>query len=214
VYCNAPGCNVGVVQYAGETLMFWSDLTYANGKNINLIEGSFSAASSTATVPIAATALNNYFPAAKLGGGNYFYVYSGGPSGTGNGYNSANYIGISAITNIPAGPCAGCIASSPGLTVRQAYSIDSKIDDGLPQSGRVTAVYLNYLTASYGAVWAAAGNAIGANNSFAPTNASTPGTALTCYDNGSGSGPQQYSIEISGGSNVNCALSFRLQAGD
>jgi prepilin-type N-terminal cleavage/methylation domain-containing protein len=36
---NAPSSNNGMYESAGETLMFWSDLTYANGMNIGMIEG-------------------------------------------------------------------------------------------------------------------------------------------------------------------------------
>jgi hypothetical protein len=44
----------------------------------------------------------------------------------------------------------------------------------------------------------------------------------SCYDNSSAPGgtpgvgvaAQHYSVEISGGANVNCALTFKMQAGD
>jgi hypothetical protein len=75
-----------------------------------------------------------------------------------------------------------------------------------------------------GTNWAAGGGVQGAwqwgvNNDEAPTTTATPGSATTCYDNSSaasgtpgvGGAVQHYSVEISSGSNVNCALSFRFQ---
>ena len=50
------------------------------------------------------------------------------------------------------------------------------------------------------------------SNTYGPSTAATPSSSTTCYDNGGSSGAtQQYSVEISNGSNVNCALSFRFQ---
>jgi hypothetical protein len=112
------------------------------------------------------------------------------------------------------------------LTVQQAYALDSKMDDGLPQSGNVTAIYLNSNINTATFTWAAGGGAEGAyqgNYTVAnPTTAATPGSSTTCYDNSSAASgtpgvsgaAQHYSVEINNGANVNCALSFRMQAGD
>jgi len=190
---NGPGANFGWVAAAGETAMFWVDLTSANGLNVNLIEGSFASASPT-TPPassVVGPALDNYFPSAKIGGGNYFYVYNNNDSNSLG--NSINYFGLSAVTtmsNSIAG-CGWCIASSPGLTVKQAYDIDKKVDDGEPLSGRVIAQYVN-------------GYSPGAMP-FAPS-AAAP-SADTCYDTTS----EGYSIAQNDGASVNCALSFQFQ---
>ncbi len=60
-------------QGAGETVVFWVDLSTAN-----LIDGSFTTASETVApgANITGGAIGNYYPKAKLGRGNYFYVYS------------------------------------------------------------------------------------------------------------------------------------------
>jgi hypothetical protein len=101
--------------------------------------------------------------------------------------------------------------SSPFLTVQQAYAIDAKVDDGLPQSGRVLATYLDYGSFngdSPGYGWAGSGGVSGTT----PYTTATPGSPATCFDNGNTAGAkQQYSVEISNGSNVNCALSFQFQ---
>ena len=103
-----------------------------------------------------------------------------------------------------------------GLTVAQAYAIDKKIDDGQPQTGGVTAMYINQpIPVNTSVAWAAGGSNLnqGAeSNTYGPSTAATPSSSTTCYDNGGSSGAtQQYSVEISNGSNVNCALSFRFQ---
>jgi hypothetical protein len=97
--------------------------------------------------------------------------------------------------------------SNPGLTVAQAYSIDKKVDDGLPQSGSVFAMYLNGdVTSGDGPEWAGTNAVTGA-----PYTTATQGGPTTCFDNGDAAGPQQYSLSQSNGSNVNCALSFQFQ---
>jgi prepilin-type N-terminal cleavage/methylation domain-containing protein len=218
VAANSAGQNWGTLENIGETTMFWVDFSQAK-----LIDGSFSSASS-------ATTLSNYspdavFPQAKMGGGNYIYVWSGGWSmgGSPSASDGINYFGIiapSASTNFTFG--GGATYWSPGLTVQQAYGIDKKIDDGLPQSGNVMATYAY----NGGGFWAA-GNGGGLNGNYGvstwpaggPSTASTAGSAITCYDNSAAASgtpgvngtAMHYSLEMSGGTNINCALSFRFQ---
>ena len=194
----------------GETTMFWVDLTTANGLNVNLIDGSFSAATPNSDAPSTAAA-SLYLPAAKLGNGNYIYVYSGGyggHNGIGQG-DGVNYFGLSAFVSFGQGACTHCLWSNPGLTVAQAAAIDKKIDDGMPTTGNVVAAYLysnNYVWGNGNGAWGSY-----AYNTVAPTN-SIGGAAYTCFDNGANSSnPMQYSVEVSNGSNVNCGLSFRFQ---
>jgi prepilin-type N-terminal cleavage/methylation domain-containing protein len=191
IHADANGMNDGTFQGAGETAMFWVDLSTAN-----LIEGGFNTATSNIMPPatITGAALNNYLPPAKLGGSNYVYVWSGGYH---NALNGLNYYGVSAVTSITT---AGYIYSSLGLTVRQAYSIDQKVDDGLPQSGNVIAFFLD-ADVAYNVEYAGPIDTRG-----------TDGSATTCYDNsGVVSAIQQYSLGRNGGAGVNCALSFQFQ---
>jgi prepilin-type N-terminal cleavage/methylation domain-containing protein len=187
----------------GETAMFWVDLSAAN-----LIEGGFTTAvyNGLSIAPITDTtspALKDYLPTAKLGQGAYVYVYA---------QNSQNYYAVSSITSL--GNSAH-VYSNTGLTVAQAYSLDKKTDDGLPQSGNITALYINQTLLNSVPAWAAGGGVMGANNGAIPplaTTASTSGSATTCYDNGNVAGKaQQYSVAQNGGSGMNCALSFRFQ---
>jgi hypothetical protein len=127
-------------------------------------------------------------PVAKLGFESSVYIWS---------FKSTNYFGLDQVTTV-----GGGMANSPGLTVQQASSIDEKIDDGLPQSGRVISVYTS------GANWYWSG---GGNFQNGPFTTVTAGSSTSCFDNGGVSGPQQYSVEQNGGAGVNCALSFRFQ---
>jgi hypothetical protein len=190
VSSNSPGQNGAGYEGAGETAMFWVDLSTANGLNVDLIDGAFSAASPT-TWPSpnpTGAAIDQYLPQAKLGQGNYIYAYS---------VNGTNYYGLSAATDL-------VVHSNVSLTVQQAYSIDKKIDDGLPQTGTVITGMANVS----GSEWVQGG--LG----FYPTpyTTATAGSSATCFDNGNiGGAPMVYSLEINGGAGANCALSFQFQ---
>lgn len=191
-------------QSAGETVMFWNDLSAANGMNINLIEGSFSAATPNnppATITPATTpAIKDFFPAAKIGTGNYVYVYSI------NGLSFANNLNYFVISTIDSITSAGVgFSSKTAIAVVDAYAMDSKIDDGLPQSGIVIARYLSggSGTAQY---WAAGNYTSGDDPGVA-----TAGTAITCYNNTPSDIIQRYSLAQNGGAGLNCALSFKFQ---
>jgi prepilin-type N-terminal cleavage/methylation domain-containing protein len=207
--------NNGFVQEAGETAMFWEDLSYAGGMNLNLIPESFNTATSVPSScnQILPAALSAYIPAAKLGAGNYVYVWSGGPSddtmGNTTGNNATNYFEISGVSDFINTTCGG-VEGSLNLTVRQAYDIDSKIDDGLPRSGRVQTLLLM-------SDWGAAGMALWAGTSSPgwnwPVNSGIAPTTGTCSDNGNNNAnpPQQYTLSVNNGAGVNCALSIQFQ---
>jgi hypothetical protein len=223
VNSNAAGFNNGLNVFGGETEMFWVDLTTAK-----MVDGGFSTNNMllSPAAGVAATVVYKYFPAAKIGNGNYIYVWSGGwqifsgPPG-----NSVNYFGLSAVL---AGPAAwnGAMTSNVSLTVRQAYNIDQKIDDGLPMTGNVMAMYPSIM-----ALWPAGGaadpiqGAINYGDHDGDTGAPiTPQTvnpyyatdngvtlAQTCYNNGHTLVAEHYSMEVNQGAGPNCALSFKFQ---
>jgi len=202
VTSDAAGQNFGVRECAGETVMFWVDLSAAN-----LIEGSFTTASTHTPNASNVTLTSNpnigaYFPAAKIGGGNYVYAWSQGAQDSAYIKNSTfNYFGISGGSNIEIATCD--FLSSPVLAVAQAFAIDKKIDDGLPQTGNVVALFLDWNWQGSGFT----GNWVGAADTSA-----TQGLSTTCYDNGNVTGAtQQYSMEENSGSGQNCALSFQMQ---
>jgi len=212
---NASGNNNGVAAASGEAAMFWVDLSSAAAGN--LIDGGFNTATATTTCNtngcIPGTAIGNYFPVAKLGRGNYIYVWSGGYGMPGVGSNGINYFGLSAVSSTNSTQPV----SSADIPVSMAYAIDKKVDDGYPQSGNVMAMYVNQAapppTSSIG--WAAGGGnsgTYGAGPLYGPSTAATQGTSTTCYDNGNANGAtQNYSVEINSGAGANCALSFKFQ---
>ena len=191
ISANAASSNWGASLGGGEVAMFWVDLTSANGLNVNLVDGSFSAALPIGlagpVTPTSAPDLDAFFPSAKLGGGNYIYVYS---------KNGINYYGLSALTMVS----GGTNTSSATIPVNAAYSIDQKIDDGLPESGNVTAQFVDNYTQYYD------------NSTEGPMVNPFGGTTGSCYDNRNAmNGTPQYSLEWNGGAGLNCALSFRFQ---
>lgn len=190
--------NGGFWEAAGETVMFWVDLSTAG-----LIEGGFSTATpDDAPVTIPETALGAYFPPAKIGRGNYIYVYS---------INDVNYYGISYVGFVGYSRAIQSSSASGirALSVAEAYSIDNKIDDGYPQTGNVTAQYLDggdpYLE------WA--GSGWGYLHWFGPPpGTAAKGSAASCFDNGdNASAIMQYSLSQANGSYLNCALSLAFQ---
>jgi prepilin-type N-terminal cleavage/methylation domain-containing protein len=177
----------------GETVFFWEDLSSAH-----LISDSFSTATDANinTPGPNVTNLSPYIPAAKIGGGNYIAIYN---------LNGAVYFMLDAVTLVDNN---GTMYSNPALTVMQAYNIDKKIDDGLPQTGRAIALYITANGQNF--VWAGS-----FSNGGVPFTIATAGSSTSCFDNGNAAGMiQQYSIEQSNGNGVNCALSLRMQSGD
>jgi hypothetical protein len=180
-------------QSAGETVMFWVDLSTAG-----MIDGSFTVGDPV-TVPgadiTAATtpSISSYLPSAKLGQANYIYAF---------GYQGVNYFGMTGISRLEGGN--GVPDETLALSVAQAYAIDSKLDDGFPTSGRVMAVYTwpgsgGIMTYVQGVPF----NALG----LGPT-ASIQGSPTTCYDNNNAAGIVHYSTEQNNGEGLNCALIF------
>src|SRR5665213_2801937 len=128
--CN--GCTSGLYLAAGENGLLWSDLGAASliSFPVNLY-----ASYGPAYAAVAAwsgVGLDQWDPKAVIGQGNYVYAYSN---------NGINYFGISAIDYFLGGN-SNQVDAEPGLTPQQAYAIDSKIDDGMPQTGRVNTLYI------------------------------------------------------------------------
>jgi prepilin-type N-terminal cleavage/methylation domain-containing protein len=212
----------GWAEFGGETAVFWADLSKSH-----LIEGDFSTAGNYMTAPpgveLGPKDIPPFFPAARIAQGNYVYVWSGG---WGEAWFSGqsdrkNYFGLSGVI----GGVVGSTYSNVALTVQQAYSIDNKIDDGMPQTGRVLALH-----DGFDRYWASGGGAdnTGAtvmgdcdwdsggpitSQTVSPFYASEWGVAPqdTCYSNGDTLNPEQYSMEYNNGQSMNCALSFQFQ---
>jgi len=200
-----PGFNKGTIISTGENAIFWQDLgTSLLLPALGIVGTLPPQATSVYGLAVTGSALNSYFPVSSIGSNSFISTYS---------HNSINYFSLSAITGIF---WSTPVAAAPSLSVTQAMMIDTKLDDGLPQSGMVTAQYNGaYIGGCCNSIhWAAGGGSDGASDTSA-----TIGSSTTCYDNSAGGtgtpgiagNAQHYSMEISKGSNVNCALSFRFQ---
>ena len=176
------------LQTSGENNLFWEDLS--SGPSGGLIDGTFP--NSGAYPEGCGTSLNmnttpgtsyigDYFPLAKIGHGNFVYVFEAG------GYN---WYSISALTSVAIG--GGVFTSSTNIPVIQAYNIDKKVDDGLPTTG---AVQTQYIT--------------GSNTVLSVSPNATTDTATTCYNTISNA--YSVSSLADYGAGGNCALSFRFQ---
>lgn len=172
----------------GEALLFWADLGQAG-----LIDGTFpngGGSFSNCGIPQANLTLvggsayiGNFFPAAKIGNGNFIYIYDSDPNY--GGIDHQNWFGIAAINTVYT---SGGMMSAPALSVTQAYNMDKKVDDGLPATGRILALCLSDW-------W------------IYPTNSQASDSATSCYNNNTNA----YSTDISQGGGLNCPLSFKLQ---
>ncbi len=113
----------GAALQVGEPTVFWQHLS-----NSNLVDGSYGANLTTGGVVDGTSATSTYFPLAKLGRGNYWTV--GAASGL-------NYYLLSAFAAVPA--VGGDVNTDAALTPIESYNIDSKVDDGMPNTGIVQA---------------------------------------------------------------------------
>jgi prepilin-type N-terminal cleavage/methylation domain-containing protein len=157
--CGSSATTPGSGLLAGcETLLFWRDLNDAN-----LIDGNFSnvtVTSGAGGTAIVNTGVQDNFPAAKLGRGNYIAALSSA------GFNYYEITGITGVSN------AGAYTLVPQATPLEAFNIDTKIDDGLPLTGIVRAAYS---TSAVNAV-----QAVNANIAASP--AAPAGTVSDCIN--------------------------------
>lgn len=204
---DTAGSSQGVQTGCGELAVFWEDLSTAGlidttilghdkGANYPNIKDHPSIDITLSSTP----SLYQWLPAAKIGTGNFVYVVTD---------SRQAYFAVSSVTTLKWNISS---TVSPGLKVQHAYNIDRKIDDGLPQSGNVTACYLNNTIANGLHIWASGGLAQGApgTGDCTATTAATIPAATDCYGNNHTAGTMQYSVS-SNANLLNCALSFSFQ---
>lgn len=115
--CNTNGRAIGC-----ETGLFWVDLNFAS-----LIDNGFSTAvGGTAPPAIVAGDIPKYIPPARIGRGNYITVYAT------SGYNYFQLGGWGAQT-------ATNWTLNPTITPQEAFNMDTKLDDGRPNTGATQA---------------------------------------------------------------------------
>jgi len=125
-----PYFNTGYVMIGCETLLFWRDLSFAGLIDTDLNTATDGVTSVTAaTVPL-------YFPRSKFRDTAYISVTKG--------YGSTSYLGTSLAKNyfliggMATSDAGGQLTSTPpALTTAEAYNFDLKMDDAMPQLGRV-----------------------------------------------------------------------------
>ncbi len=217
------GC-AGTLSIGCESAAFWADLGWAG-----LIPGAYNgyisapnAAANRTTVSQALTAGNvgQYVPTSKLRDSARVGIYT---------YGGRNYFGIGAITQANN---SGAITYGHALSPLEMSTIDSKIDDGLPQAGTMVASDNNATGSNYVAVCTASGvgtvngqvgiavpGCTGANlpspGPNVPRGIASPdfaagaaaGTATTCLD-GSTS-PISYNLNAAYSAGINCTGSVR-----
>jgi prepilin-type N-terminal cleavage/methylation domain-containing protein len=110
----------------GDSIVFWRHLS-----DTTLVEGSFGGQMATggaANADLTTSTISNYFLPAKLGRGNHFSV---------NQNSGVNYYLLSGMSAVTA--ASGATTYTTVLTPVEAYNIDTKLDDGAPNTGIVLA---------------------------------------------------------------------------
>ena len=197
----ANGCILAGPIQNGEPVMVWVDLSTAG-----LIEGGFNTATPDPLTYAIVTAtstpgLSSFYPVAKIGGGNYVVISSGGATGFGSTGDGLNYFAVTGISSLSLVQDYSQLIPIMGITVAQAYAIDAKIDDNYPMSGSVIA------TGHMGLLIALPGWDIVSGHQ----QGQQPGLQRAALTMVALSGPQHYSTGYNNGSGVNCVLSFRFR---
>lgn len=112
--------------FSAEPAMFWLELSASS-----LIDGNYiSNLSTSGAIPTAVPAVpaSTYMPPAKLGRGNYIII------GLADG---ANYFVVTGVASVP---LTGLLTATNNITALEAYNMDKKTDDGMPNTGTVRAV--------------------------------------------------------------------------
>jgi prepilin-type N-terminal cleavage/methylation domain-containing protein len=165
---NGDGLIVGTVAnpagLIGETAAFWSDLSQAQ-----LISQPVPALATMTTVPADASTL----PPSRLRNFAKFHLYSDG---------GRNYFYLGAMTAVAAG--TGIVTLGDGITPREAFAIDEKLDNGDGDEGVVIAVVT------------IEPNAEATNNG---------GAATDCFSTAAG----LYNTDGSDADAINCRISIR-----
>lgn len=184
----------------GELAMFWVDLTYANGLNLNMIEGSFRASTFTTLPDASGSALARYFPTARINSNSHVLMCYQEVYGMANEPPPINYVVVQNVSSMVGGYPVVTGDKPTAFTVRQAYNIDRKIDDGMPLTGTVLAMYHNDNDSGFSYV-----------HSNALTTGAVAASATSCF-HGSGSRTgYQYSLTQNNGAGGNCALAFMFK---
>ena len=129
--------------------------------------------------------------------------------------NGGNYLGLTGLSSSL--PPPSDLNLSAKVSVINSYNIDSKIDDGMPMSGKVTVLMgykaSNPVNMKYAWRKSASGTVFNSvNDIILPSTSASVASTTSCYDNNSVAGViPQSSTTQNGGSGKNCQLSFKFQ---
>jgi|NOAtaT_7_FD_contig_31_2989666_length_998_multi_8_in_0_out_0_1 prepilin-type N-terminal cleavage/methylation domain-containing protein len=172
----------------GEPLAFWQQMTASN-----LIDGNYGAAltagGAVATNTTGAS-VGNFVPPARIGRGNFWNA---------GAVDGINYYMLSGFGTTPIST-TGTLTFAGAITPIEAFNIDTKIDDGAPNTGTVQARG----TIFTGAIYAALTTANHAAYLATPTS-STCITGTTATDTSN-----TYARGTISGNNPNCILRMRF----
>lgn len=182
----------GAAAQIGETPLFWAQLSSSS-----LVDGSFGTTLVASTGAMTTAGPASFFPAAKLGKGNYWMA----GSNSGQNYYLLGVVASTSATD-------AVLTANSGPTPIESYNIDSKIDDGMPNTGTVqvrgTATAPNTLFATLGATNTGKMTTTGATAGDCVAH-TTQGTAANAY-----ASDATYSRGAAAGNTPACALRLRF----
>lgn len=199
---GVAGTNNAGFNLSGESGLFWADLSTAR-----LIDGSFTAALADTA---ASGSMSLYLPAAKIRSGK-----TGGQAliAASGGVLNENFFAVMNATTMNGGVSILWDGKNGIVTPKEAYAVDSKIDDGMPLTGNVVPFfnasgnnYMFILKDTAGGTWT------GTPAFFSSVRSgSYNGDSTTCMDNDyDHSMPLVYSYARTD-SGLNCTLGFRFK---
>ncbi len=118
-----------------ETVLFWTDLSSAG-----LIEGGFNDNSDAGVNANTDAQIAAEVPRARIGNANFIFA-NGEYFNSNNTYVIKNGFQISRIISVGPPFTPGVVCSKAAMTALESFSIDNKIDDGLPTSGKVIVMW-------------------------------------------------------------------------
>jgi hypothetical protein len=160
-YYGIPGYTPTSFSQSGEPVLFWTDLSNSGLMKSPFVTVPDARVGNTFHVPSSTQdfLIRDILPKGVMGERDFFYVWSGGHSmqDRGNHLDSPssdpedgqmsdkkNYMTIARVEGIHSGK--DVIIADPTFSVMTAYSIDSKLDDGAPQHGKITTMLIDKFT--------------------------------------------------------------------
>jgi hypothetical protein len=159
------GTGTDNVGFVGEIKLFWKHLAQAT-----LISDNTARITTAAAETITGNA-SGYLPSAKLGKGAFWYIGNTG---------GLNYYTLSGISTMATATSMN-VASTDVISPSEAYQLDKKLDDGIPNTGIVMSIAsVTTMTTEDAAGGAASGDCWDTDTDLYSTAAVAEVNALTC----------------------------------